>query len=364
LHGAKRLAKHFCIGALLIALGGTLMINACALPRRGAQADFFQRPSWLAQKLAALSPKDSPSNWRLLALYETNFGPKPGTAVQGDATDLAFFSYQFSRQILNPNSHIDEQINSAFGYEGAPVLDYLILAHDAIIHSHAVASGYESDEKLARFAQLTAVKYITTRRLIQGGGGQTFTPLDSRYFELLEDNQDMSVRLYAVRDTLPRACFVTNWRTAGSHEAALAVVSAPQKSGFNPAILTIIEGAAEPSSTGGTSSPGLVAIPVAQPSPGEVDLNVDAPRLGYVVLCDQFYPGWHATVDGAPVEIKRANGVCRAVAVGPGQHQVRFTYDPDYMPIALAIAALAFVASLGLGITAHLQRSARRGNFE
>jgi hypothetical protein len=55
-----------------------------------------------------------------------------------------------------------------------------------------------------------------------------------------------------------------------------------------------------------------------------VEITVDAPNDGYLVLTDTFYPGWKAAVDGTVAEILPAFGAFRAVQVSKGSHTVRF----------------------------------------
>ena len=59
-----------------------------------------------------------------------------------------------------------------------------------------------------------------------------------------------------------------------------------------------------------------------------VDVAVDAPDGGLLLLNDVWHPWWHATLDGQPADILRADVIFRAVALPPGRHAVRFTFEP------------------------------------
>jgi hypothetical protein len=60
----------------------------------------------------------------------------------------------------------------------------------------------------------------------------------------------------------------------------------------------------------------------------EVLIDVDARSAGHVVLNDPYHRWWSAEVDGREVPVLQANGVFRAVAVGPGAHRIRFVFRP------------------------------------
>jgi uncharacterized membrane protein YfhO len=60
----------------------------------------------------------------------------------------------------------------------------------------------------------------------------------------------------------------------------------------------------------------------------EIIVEVDALSGAVLVLNDVWHPWWRATLDGAETEILRANVIFRAVAVPPGKHTVRFTFEP------------------------------------
>lgn len=59
-----------------------------------------------------------------------------------------------------------------------------------------------------------------------------------------------------------------------------------------------------------------------------VEIEVEAPQPGFVVLNDIWQNWWFASVDGEPAEILRANVLFRAVQVPAGRHVVRFEFMP------------------------------------
>jgi len=81
-----------------------------------------------------------------------------------------------------------------------------------------------------------------------------------------------------------------------------------------------------------------------------VSVSVDAPRAGFVVVNEVFYPGWVATVDGAPVAILRANALVRAVRVEAGKHRIVMEFRPwqprVLEPLALATLGLVLVGGV------------------
>jgi uncharacterized membrane protein YfhO len=71
---------------------------------------------------------------------------------------------------------------------------------------------------------------------------------------------------------------------------------------------------------------------------------------GMLVVSDNWYPGWHATVDGNSSEIWKVNTAVRGVVVGPGKHTVTMTYRPFSVYFGL------FCTLVGLAVAVVLQR--------
>jgi uncharacterized membrane protein YfhO len=67
-----------------------------------------------------------------------------------------------------------------------------------------------------------------------------------------------------------------------------------------------------------------------------------------LVLSENFYPGWVARVDSAPVEILRADVSLRAVPLRAGSHHVELIYDPLSVKLGIAVSALTLLTCLVL----------------
>ena len=78
-----------------------------------------------------------------------------------------------------------------------------------------------------------------------------------------------------------------------------------------------------------------------------VTLRVTARAAGHLVLLDADYPGWRAEIDGRRVPIHAADAAFRAVAIGPGAHEVRFTYRPTSVRAGGAISLVSLLAVAG-----------------
>ena len=82
-------------------------------------------------------------------------------------------------------------------------------------------------------------------------------------------------------------------------------------------------------------------IATADPDRVRIETRLDSP--GLVVLADTYYPGWTATVDGAPAPIYPADLMFRAVHVGAGEHAIEMRYQPRSLRVGMIAAALALV---------------------
>jgi hypothetical protein len=160
---------------------------------------------------------------------------------------------------------------------------------------------------------------------------------------------DPALNVYLNRRALPRALVVHGAIAAPDHEAALAALQAP---GFDPVTTVVVEEGEALQPT--PSAPA--AIHVESFGLNEIRLRVDTPADAYLVLSEVWYPGWRASVDGAPAPVLRANYAFRAVRLGPGGHQVVLTFAPGSWRLGLAISVFTL---LGLGACGGVRRVRR-----
>lgn len=82
----------------------------------------------------------------------------------------------------------------------------------------------------------------------------------------------------------------------------------------------------------------------------EVSLTVQSSCSGVLVLSDNWYSGWDATLDGKQVPILEADGALRAIAVPGGRHKVEMRYRPAsiYLGGVISLVTFLFVGVVAL----------------
>ena len=171
----------------------------------------------------------------------------------------------------------------------------------------------------------------------------------------LEDFPDRApLGLYEGADPVPRASIAT--RSVVEPDAVAALRGLLTDGAPDNAV--VLESAGSPSGeTGPSSATGTAAI--EEDRAGRVRVRATVPGDGaYLVLRDTFTPDWTASVDGAPALIERADGLFRAVWLGPGQHVVTFGYAPRSFWMGLVVSAATAVILLGMCVAGRRRQAA------
>ena len=86
---------------------------------------------------------------------------------------------------------------------------------------------------------------------------------------------------------------------------------------------------------------------------GYLKLKTQAQGARILVISQNHHPNWHATVDGEPAPLIRANYLWTAVALAPGEHVVELAYRDPILAIARGITlggVAVFIAAIALCI--------------
>ena len=82
-------------------------------------------------------------------------------------------------------------------------------------------------------------------------------------------------------------------------------------------------------------------------APNELHYRYSASADRVAVFSEIYYPnGWHATVDGQPLELARADWTLRAALLPAGEHEVAMTFLPDSYRTGALLSAIASIALL------------------
>jgi hypothetical protein len=207
---------------------------------------------------------------------------------------------------------------------------------NSIVSSLAAQQGQPRPATRRRLLDLTAVRFmlvhaVTSRRadvaaFLREAGYEARPPLMD------------GLLLYENPHTVPRAFVTYRASPAPATEELLPILS---RASFDPLLESWVEG--DPG-LGAEGAPRGSAATIVRDDPQAVEIDATLAAPGLVVLADTFYPGWTATVDGAPAPILATNHLFRGVPAPAGTHRIRFAYRPRSLAIGATLSVMTLLA--------------------
>ncbi len=117
--------------------------------------------------------------------------------------------------------------------------------------------------------------------------------------------------------------------------------------------------AAGADATGGLPPGQAADLALLERHPGHLKARSQSPSAGWLVFSEAYDPGWRAWVDGRPTPLLRANLALMALALPPGEHEVRLRYTAPWLWFGLAAWLLGALFWAMLVVRA---RRSRRGH--
>jgi len=239
------------------------------------------------------------------------------------ATPLSVFPHE---------THLPYKIPSIRGYDALEIRTYTEFMNLVSDHKHAAyfvfATPHHNKIDSPLF-DLLNVKYF-------------ITPLDQ---ELNRDRFPLvysgEVNMYLNKSYLPRAFLISNYIVEKDKKKRLALLS---HASFSPAKTLVLEEEISYESRDIAGS----AVKITDYQSNRVKIHVQAAQECFLVLTDNFFPGWKAYVDDQSTPIYRAYHTFRAVRVPQGESIIEFKYRPwsFYSGVVLSIVALGMTLLL------------------
>jgi hypothetical protein len=178
------------------------------------------------------------------------------------------------------------------------------------------------------------------------GVSHVLSPYPQEETELPLVSQDGHAYIYRIEGSA-RVRFVPSARSVtGDREAASRLLAA----GFDPAREILLHdapgGLAGTLPQGATPPEAMGRAAIMRENTRSLDIEVEAPQDGFLLLADTFYPGWTARVDGVSTPLYRANIAIRGIALPKGRHDVRFEYGAPEFFRGLTVTLIATAALL------------------
>ena len=206
---------------------------------------------------------------------------------------------------------------------------------------------------------LRALSLLSVKDLLVGPGQAVQAPIRGPGIRVGYKGSDGVV--YNNANALPRVFVVDHQHTVAGEQAALASVTAPGYDGRGVAV-TETPVAGLPQATRASSPSGATAGLLSYGAE-RIVIRAKASKPSLVVLTDDFYPGWTATVDGHSVPIQRVDYLLRGISIGPGEHTIVMRYQPASWTIGWIISLLCLLGLLGaVGVGIWQQRRSRAGS--
>ncbi|MEP6568947.1 MAG: YfhO family protein [Acidobacteriota bacterium] len=167
------------------------------------------------------------------------------------------------------------------------------------------------------------------------GSGRWHLVAETAYLQIFENTR-----------SLPRV-WLANSELASSEQDELGIIRTGKFSdgrSWDPLQTALVETPTTSSLSGASTTRGTAEITGHEPNRVEVKTESGAPAI--LVLSENHYPGWRASVDGKSVDVIRVDYNLRGVAVPAGNHLVEFVYQPKSVLIGLIISSLTLALVL------------------
>lgn len=344
---------------LLVLVALLLVVDNARNLWHTVDGSFFDKHSDVATKLVTVANQSGNAEFRVLSLLDDPL-PVPSSLSAAGDRDAAFMAY--ARRVLRSNTNMDEKVRLINGMPIIPTWRSFFLSTGLLPRSSQQPNvshpAGKSDLPLFRWCQGTSTRFVLTsaKEQKEDGHWEDVPRLDPNLFVLEEESSELNLRIYSVPNPRPRVSLVFRSVEIAERENALTAINRCDVTGWDPNRVVLITFSERPDASLhkplsdvelNSLQEVLASAPAAVSSGGEAKIvkeendaltvDVNTSMAATLIITDSYCPGWHALDNGKPTDILIADGLERAVRVGPGRHTIEFTYKPESYLLGLQI---------------------------
>ncbi len=186
-------------------------------------------------------------------------------------------------------------------------------------------------------ARIERVMHKPPRAVYDMVGAEYFVRRGSQPFADLQEviHPEGMPGLWRSTTAMPRAWVVQKAKIVTSEQAFEALVD-PAEPGRSTVFLE------QGKAIDGKSCESRVVI--EDEGPNHLTMHAKACADGYLVISDQYFPGWHARINGQYVDVLQANYIMRALAIKKGDNKVEMRYKPWTFTAGAWLSLMALLA--------------------
>lgn len=182
-----------------------------------------------------------------------------------------------------------------------------------------------------RALDITGVKYILNKK----GDKGLDSAFDTEKYDLIWENGGWQI--YLNKDAVPRVNLVGDYKAIENKDE---IIKNLYNLKLNPKETVILE---EKLNGKNIKKDSAAKVTIKKYHPNFMSVNTESKNDQILFISDNYFPGWHALVDGVEQPILRANYTFRAVPLEAGKHSVYIYYFPDSFKLGLIISISSFL---------------------
>lgn len=266
----------------------------------------------------------------LFATYKTNFTSKE--ALNFEITDD---QGEILRKGLVPLNKIAD--NTYYRITFDPIIDSYNKKFKIRLTTEGTYKGHAPTVWVSKSNTYNEGRVSFNKKVIEGDMFFSTVYADENTdFKLLEEKDGLFI--YEINNTLPRAYMVSNIvNMTGNEDEILNAISS------NKILDTaFVEGLSSPLKTE-IKNQSYEQVNILEDHGDEIIMNVETGSEKFLVLTDNFFPGWKAYVDGNETPIYKTNYLFKGVVVPEGTHEIKFVYRPPYYVLQNSLSILGII---------------------